>query len=320
MHKEKPILSVAMATYNGELFLEEQIQSILNQSFQNFELIICDDCSTDKTAQIIQKYMQTHSNIKLFKNETNIGFIKNFEKLISLCETPYIALSDQDDIWLENKLEIQMKAMKKAESLNNNSPLMVHSDLMMINEEGKHLQNSFFKYKKYKLKDAKDLGQILGPCGVMGNTILFNQALKDKILPFPSCLEVHDYWIAVMTELLGERITMRQPLVKYRIHNENASNTIVKYASKTYSIQKSINFFRKKSPLPYLSSHRSDVIEYILENYTLEKNDMALLKVFHRYLQKSSLTLSLLLKMFKYDFIKRDGWYRLKFLFLYLYQ
>ena len=92
------MISIAMATYNGELFIREQLDSILTQTLSDWELIVCDDGSTDNTLSILQEYANNDSRIKIYQNETNLGFKRNFEKAIGLCSGEYIALCDQDDI------------------------------------------------------------------------------------------------------------------------------------------------------------------------------------------------------------------------------
>ena len=94
-------IDILMATYNGEKYLREQIDSILNQTFKDFNLIICDDCSKDSTWQILEEYQKKDSRIKIIKNEKNLGYNKNFEKLLSFVKSDYFMLSDQDDFWLE---------------------------------------------------------------------------------------------------------------------------------------------------------------------------------------------------------------------------
>ena len=111
-----------MTTYNGERYLQEQIDSILNQTYSNFELIICDDCSTDSTIEIISSY--NDSRIKLFVNDKNLGFKKNFEKAIKLCTGEYIALSDQDDIWKSNHLEVLYEKINNKELICGNNLLI----------------------------------------------------------------------------------------------------------------------------------------------------------------------------------------------------
>ena len=104
------MISVALACYNGENFIYEQIQSIINQTITDLEIIICDDKSTDNTIDIIHNIKD--KRIKLYQNNIQLGVVKNFEKAISLCNGEYIALSDQDDVWVEKKLEKQLKIPK----------------------------------------------------------------------------------------------------------------------------------------------------------------------------------------------------------------
>ena len=106
------MISVAMTTYNGEKYLKEQIDSILSQSEKDIELIICDDCSTDNTNKILSDYTEKDKRVHVYKNELNLGYVKNFEKAISLCSGDYIALSDQDDIWLPEHLSVLLKHLK----------------------------------------------------------------------------------------------------------------------------------------------------------------------------------------------------------------
>src|ERR1700742_3478188 len=102
---QEPLISVALCTYSGEKFLQEQMDSILAQTYKNLEIVIVDDCSTDRTIDIINSYAEKDKRIKLFQNDTNLGFNKNFEKALSLTTGEYISISDQDDTWLPQKLQ-----------------------------------------------------------------------------------------------------------------------------------------------------------------------------------------------------------------------
>ena len=100
---QNKLVSIAMATYNGEKYLKEQLDSIYAQTYKDIEVIVCDDCSSDKTVEILDEYKEKYG-LKYYINEKNLGFKKNFEKAISLCSGDFIALADQDDIWIENKI------------------------------------------------------------------------------------------------------------------------------------------------------------------------------------------------------------------------
>ena len=98
-------IDILMATYNGEKYLEEQIESILNQTYSNFRLIISDDCSTDRTCAILKEYAQKDNRIELYFQEKNLGYVKNFEFLLGKVESELYMLSDQDDYWFPEKVE-----------------------------------------------------------------------------------------------------------------------------------------------------------------------------------------------------------------------
>ena len=107
------MIGIAMTSYNGEKYLKEQIDSILNQTVSDFELIVCDDVSSDSTMDILNGYAAKDSRVHVFRNEENLGFLKNFEKAIRICldrGAEYVALADQDDIWTENHLEVSPPA------------------------------------------------------------------------------------------------------------------------------------------------------------------------------------------------------------------
>ncbi|HEC1758836.1 TPA: glycosyltransferase family 2 protein [Campylobacter lari] len=264
-------IAIILATYNGEIYLKQQIDSILDQTYKNIKIYIGDDNSKDGTMNIIKAYKNLHPDkITYYQNKTNIGFIKNFEKLLQITKENYIAFSDQDDIWLPNKLEEQIKAIKEVEK-KDNLPIMCHSDLTMIDENQKIIYNSFFYFKKYKLKPEKDLGHILGPCGVMGNTMMINKTLKDIILPFPEGIDFHDYYIAVMCELFGTRITIFNSLVYYRIHQNNTSNN-------------------KLNPLvfnniPYKNTQKNITLRAIRKNNKIKKDDLIKINFLIRYIE-----------------------------------
>jgi len=308
MCKKKPTISIAMATYNGERFLKQQLDSIFMQSYNDFELLVCDDCSTDKTIEIIESYQNKYQNITLAQNKKRIGSVQNFERAISLCKGRYIVLSDQDDIWEPNKLHLNIKHMKIMEQKHPGLPLMVHSDLSMIDEYNGLLHSSYFKFRNYQLNKEKDLGTILGPCGVMGNTIIMNQKLKNIILPFPQLLAVHDYWIALINELYGKRITLNQPLVRYRIHKQNLSNS---------TAYLKINFFKKfkrsfslNFPLPYMDINRNHVLHYLLQHNFVEINDKIIIQNFISYLEKKENSIVTFYNLLRYRFVKKGFWYR----------
>jgi len=242
-----PKVSIVLSTYNGERFLKEQIESLLNQTYKNVEIIAIDDRSNDKTVEILKSY----GRIKLYQNEKRAGILKNFEKGISLAQGEYIALCDQDDVWYPQKIEIQVKELNKFDM-----PAMVHSDLEVIDEEGNLLHKSYFKYKGYDFQNTKSLETLISRSGVMGNTVMFNKKLKDLLLPIPECAPMHDYYIGVLNEIYGKRVTLKEPLVKYRLHKKNYGN--VKYSKNL--LEKIGLFFKEEWPY----SERKEFLKWLL--------------------------------------------------------
>ena len=206
------MISIAMATYNGAKYIKEQIDSILNQTIQDFELVVCDDCSKDDTFDILQEYATNDKRIHIFKNEKNLGFKKNFEKAISLCKGEYIALSDQDDIWTNNHLETLVKLIgDKAIACGN-------SDL--IDKNGKELgmtlkyQESFDWYPQNDRKKIMSIVLFRNP--YQGATMLINKNILKFILPFPEDVLYHDTWISSVACFVGGISYSDIPIMKYR--------------------------------------------------------------------------------------------------------
>ena len=169
MVQNKPLIAICLASYNGEKYIAAQLESIFTQNYQNFKLYIADDRSADNTVAIIKSFQDRFADkIELTVNDTQLGVVKNFETLLSHCEEAYIALADQDDIWEENKLALQIEAMLQLEKQSGTKACLIHSDLSMMDENAKRLADSYFLFRRYRLNQEKDLGHILGPSGVLG--------------------------------------------------------------------------------------------------------------------------------------------------------
>ena len=300
-------ITIVLATCNGELYIKEQLDSLLTQSFKDYRIIIGDDCSTDNTLLILKEYQVKHSNIVILRNRERLGVVSNFEKLIKYANSDYIALCDQDDIWHKDKL---LQAFNTLEKYNNQLiPLLFHSDLQVINAQKIKLHKSFFKMRSYIFPVERSIDIMLGRCGVMGNTMMFNKALKEKILPFPKDLEVHDYWIALVNEFFGKRISFLHPLVDYRIHNTNTSNSLNKINKK-----RGLKIFLNRNiRLPYHDIKREKVLKEFLNRFTIEEKDKNIINHFINYLSLNQYNkLYIISLVFRYNFFRQDMLYRLK--------
>jgi glycosyltransferase involved in cell wall biosynthesis len=215
-------LSVAMCTYNGEKYIKEQLESILNQTVAVDEIVICDDGSKDKTIEIIgQIQLENPNKISLYKNPANLGSNKNFEKAISICTGDYIFLSDQDDIWKENKVEKIIQYFSKnelAEAVFSNGDLINNKTEKNKNNT---LWNSVF-FIENQLDKPINLFKLIGSKRnmVTGATLCIKKETKGFILPFP-CIKkyYHDEWIAIIIASRKKLGYITDELISYRIHS-----------------------------------------------------------------------------------------------------
>lgn len=212
-------VDILMATYNGGKYLKEQIDSILNQTYTNIRLIISDDCSTDNTREILKQY-EKNEKIKVFYQEKNLGYIRNFEFLLKQVKSNLYMLSDQDDVWKKDKIAKSVEKLKK-ENLD-----LVFCDLEVVDENLNLIQESFNKYMKLERKIKKYINtykfQYLYNC-ITGCTILSKKKFLNIILPVPSKSKymVHDYWLGLMVALNGKVGYIEEKLIKYRQHGDN---------------------------------------------------------------------------------------------------
>lgn len=217
-------IDILMATYNGEKYLKEQIDSILNQTYSNTRLIISDDCSTDRTRDLLKEYEKNNDRIKVYYQEKNLGYVKNFEFLLKKVENEIYMLSDQDDVWLPTKIEHTYKRLKET-----NADL-VFTDLEIVDENLNTLYPSFNDYMKLtrKIKKCKNdyRLQYLYNC-VTGCTLMSKKSFIETIIPIPKGYKyvIHDTWIACVVANKGKVEYLDEKTIKYRQHGRNQVGT-----------------------------------------------------------------------------------------------
>ena len=217
-------IDVLLATYNGEKYLKQQIDSILKQTYKNIHLIISDDKSQDNTRKILEQYQKQDDRITVYFQEQNQGYIKNFEFLLKKVESNYYMLSDQDDVWLPEKIEKSMETLKK-----ENADL-VFGDLEVVDENLNTIYQSFGDFMLLNRKIKKYITSYevnyLYNC-VTGCTILSKKEFIKDILPLPhnSKYMPHDYWIGLIAALKGKLAYMPEKYIKYRQHGNNQIGT-----------------------------------------------------------------------------------------------
>ena len=212
-------VDILLATYNGQDFLREQVDSILNQSYQDFNLIISDDGSTDETYKILKEYEKKDSRIRLFRQEKNLGLIQNFEFLLKQVSSDYFMFSDQDDIWKEEKIK------KSIEKLKAENAGLVYTDLEIVDKNLEVIYPSYWKYKNIykKIKKYNNFESLYLNNFVTGCTILAKSSFIKDILPLPktSKFVLHDYWTALVISSKDKIAYLDEPTIKYRQHKNN---------------------------------------------------------------------------------------------------
>jgi glycosyltransferase involved in cell wall biosynthesis len=211
----KALVSIALCTYNGEAYLREQLDSIVNQSYSPIELIAVDDCSSDNTLSILKEYAAKYPFIKVSVNPENLGYIKNFEKALQLCSGDFIALSDQDDIWDLQKIEKQVKA------ISNN--LLVYHNSEFIDQNGRSLHRKMSDIMNLYRGDQPEAFLFFN-C-ISGHSVLMRKELRDELLPFPNAY-FHDWWMGYVATNLGSIDFIDETLVKYRQHQKADTNIL----------------------------------------------------------------------------------------------
>lgn len=212
-------VDILLATYNGEKYLVEQLESILSQTYSNFRLLISDDFSTDGTRKILEEYKKKDDRIQLFFQGKNLGVIKNFEYLLKKVESKYYMLSDQDDIWKENKIERSVEKLEISESD------LVYTDLEVVDENLNVTYKSYWKLKGIykKVKKYNNFQALYLNNFVTGCTLISKKEFIKDILPLPNTSKfvLHDYWIALVISQKGKISYIEEPLIKYRQHKNN---------------------------------------------------------------------------------------------------
>lgn len=223
---EKIEISVCMATYNGEKFIEKQLKSILEQSKLVDEIVISDDNSSDKTIEIIEKIKkETKTPIKILINKRR-GVISNFENALNNCRGKYIFLADQDDVWLKNKVEAVCKKLLKYDLVVHNAKIIDQDDVLLEIPE-------YFKIKNSR----KGLIKNLYKNSYIGCCMAFKRKILEKSLPFPQNIPMHDSWIGLVAEIYGKIYFDKEVLFYYRRHDSNVTELINSKNNKLKQIQ-----------------------------------------------------------------------------------
>lgn len=205
------MVSVAMASYNGEKYIRQQLESVLMNLSEDDEIIISDDGSSDRTIEVIESLCD--DRIKIVKGPGK-GINQNFANAVKNCSGDYIFLCDQDDIWYENKVRTVISAFQQ------NNCILIEHDAVVVDSNGKVIYESFFNHRRVRTGLMKNIIRN----AYHGCCMAFKSELKDLIFPIPDSGCLHDQWIGLIAELHGKTMFLHEILMEYKRHGDNASS------------------------------------------------------------------------------------------------
>ncbi len=268
------MISIAMATYNGEEFLEKQLDSILGQTIQDLEIVVCDDQSKDSTWMILEQYAQRDKRFHIYRNEKNLGFKKNFEKAIGLTHGDYIALSDQDDIWYPQHLEILLR------NIGDNMLCIGNCD--MIDKDGNVYENRYYEDSQqyhYKYTDSirKSCRILFLESPFLGCSMLMKRSFLKAALPMPEEIRFHDVWFSLLGCYCGMTFT-QEKVIHYRMTGKNVTGMRVNQHNMRRMFEKFVRLLIHN----ILPQGREEMIQTILRRVDLKPKEIKFLQKSHQ--------------------------------------
>lgn len=214
-------IHIVLAAYNGEKYIREQLESLLDNDFKDICIEVCDDGSSDNTVQIVKEYVERYNCIKLHENEKNLGYTMNFLEGIRRSQSPYIMLCDQDDIWHRDKIRKTYERMKQLEKENKHElPLMVFTDAMNFDSSNGKELGSFHKNSHLDVKKL-DTAHLFMENKCIGCTIMINGIVREYLKVLPEEIRVHDWWLALICSHFGKISYIEETTLQYRQHSGN---------------------------------------------------------------------------------------------------
>lgn len=254
-------IAILMATYNGENYISEQVESIISQTYTNWELIIRDDGSTDNTLEILSRYQKIDKRIRIIKDDVgNLGQCLNFNELMKhVKKHSYIMFSDQDDVWEKNKIEASINAIKGLENTcKKNTPVLVYTNYD-VSDSQLNYRKRVYKQNHYEIKHAI-ASRLLVQNWIMGCTMIINNKLLKDSIDIPIEAENHDNWIALIASLTGEIGYLDDVTMIHRVHSTNVTTR-----SDTSKFSNRINRVMKRFQDNEASFDKREVLSHLLK-------------------------------------------------------
>ena len=254
-------IDILLSTFNGAAFLDDLLQSLYDQTYSGWQLLIRDDGSDDKTLELLKGYQEKDIN-RIFITEDNVKHLgpkKSFEYLLKKSEAETIMFCDQDDVWLPDKIQNTFAMMRNLEQQYPEKPALVFSDLTVVDQDLKVLHPSFWEYTKVNPGNVKNIYRLLINNPVVGCTVMINKAAKQLVLPIPDDAVMHDWWIALKVAKDGVVDYLNYTTILYRLHQNNSIGAVSvnrKYYSKrlihlSKTVSQNLNVYKMSRSLNF---------------------------------------------------------------------
>jgi len=252
-----PLVSIALCTYNGARFLSQQLDTLVNQTYQPIEIIAVDDCSTDDTFSILTEYANRYPQFKIYRNDANLGFTANFEKAVKLCTGELIALCDQDDLWDPKKIGLQANAIS--------DHVLIYHDSEFVHEDGTPMHKKMSDLMNFYRGGDPEVFLFFN-C-VSGHSILMKRELVNEALPLKPGY-FHDWWLAYIAANIGTIDFIPQCLVKYRQHDASDTNILrQKRKADTYKLSSVQKIQRIQQWLAYCAAFPKNKQQGVIDQF-----------------------------------------------------
>ena len=251
--EEMDKIAILMATYNGEKYIREQLDSLLGQSYRNFKIYVRDDGSADETVEIIREYQSRYPDfiVLVTDNTLHRGARDSFMYLLSQVKARYYMFCDQDDVWLKDKIAVSFAKLRELEGKSPEKPIMVHTDLRVVDEDLKMIYNSLWRWAGFNVDLNKHFNYTVIGNVFTGCTMIFNRIARDIALPIHPKSSMHDEWIGLLVAKNGVVDNIKEQTILYRQHGKNVCSIGEKkdFSKQRFSFKSLYQWYYKQKEL-----------------------------------------------------------------------
>jgi len=223
-------IQILLATYNGAAHLDAFFDSIEKQQFQDWSMLVRDDCSSDATREVLAQWRDRLGDRLQFLPDSgacNLGVVRSFSRLLNASTAPYVMFADQDDVWYPDKIAVSLAAMQQREALTSaSSPILVHTDLALMDQDLQPIAPSYWKYQGIVPENGHALNSMMVENIAAGCTCIFNRPLIELVGEIPAGARYHDWWVSLVAAAFGHIVSLPIQTLAWRRHSSNSSDII----------------------------------------------------------------------------------------------